>query len=211
MVKDQGVCGSCWTFGTAGSIEGAYFVQTGNLVSISEQQILDCAWGTWVTGNSGCDGGFAPNAYEWIMQNGGLALENTYKYLMMDHWCNAFDKSSGVQVTGYVNITSGDEDALVDAIATAGPCAIAIDASHPSFTFYTGGVYYEPQCKNGINDLDHEVLAVGYGTDEDTGLDYFLVKNSWSTHWGVEGYVRMSRNRNNNCGVATSANYPIVA
>jgi len=208
-VKDQGVCGSCWTFGTTGSIEGAYFVKYHKLVSLSEQQIVDCAWGEWVVGNSGCDGGFTGPAYEWIIENGGIALEETYKYLMMDHWCNAYDKSSGVALTGYVNVTSGSEEDLQDAIASAGPVAVAIDASHPSLTFYSSGIYYEPDCKNDINDLDHEVLAVGYGTNKE-GQDYWLVKNSWSTHWGNKGYVKMARNKNNNCGIATQATYPIV-
>jgi len=207
-VKDQGICGSCWTFGTAGSIEGAYFAKTGKLVSLSEQQIVDCAWGTWVTGNSGCDGGFAGPAMQWIMDNGGMALEQTYKYLMFDHWCNADDKSSPVKLVGYVNVTEGSEEDLADAVAMM-PVAVAIDVL-PSFVFYTSGVYYDATCKNDINDLDHEVLAVGYGTTED-GQDYWLVKNSWSTHWGNEGFIMMARNRDNLCGIATQPNYPIVA
>jgi len=208
-VKDQGVCGSCWTFGTSGAIEGAYFAKYGTLVSLSEQQIVDCSWGVWITGNSGCDGGFANYAMQWIMDNGGMALEQTYKYLMMDHWCNAADKSSPVKLIGYVNVTEGSEDDLADAVVL-GPVAVAIDASQPNFYFYMSGVYYNANCKNDINDLDHEVLVVGYGTTED-GQDYWLVKNSWSTHYGNNGYIMMARNRGNNCGIATQANYPIVA
>ena len=93
---------------------------------------------------------------------------------MMDHYCNAYDVSSGVTLKGYVNVTSGSEDDLVDALASVGPVTVAIDASHPSFTYYLSGVYYEPECKNDIDDLDHQVLAVGYGSEN--GQDYWIVK-----------------------------------
>jgi len=174
--KDQGVCGSCWTFGTAGSLEGAWFLKTKTLVSLSEQQIVDCAWVTWggEGGNSGCDGGFAAPAFQWIMDNGGIAFESHYKYLMQDGYCRKRDLSSGVKVRGYVNVTSYSESALEDAVANNGPVAVAIDASHSDFTFYTSGVYYNPNCASDINDLDHEVLVVGYGTEN--GEDYWLVK-----------------------------------
>jgi len=207
--KDQGVCGSCWTFGTTGSVEGAWAIKTGTLLSLAEQQIVDCAWYNWggTGGNLGCDGGYAAPAMQWIINNGGIATELSYPYLMEDHWCNASDKSSGVVLTGYVNVTEGSESALQSAVAL-GPVAVAIDASHPSFRFYSSGVYYEPLCQNAIPDLDHEVLAVGYGIYN--GSDYWLVKNSWSTHWGNYGYVMMSRNRGNNCGIATQATYPLV-
>jgi len=210
MVKDQGVCGSCWTFGTAGSLEGVYAAKYGALKSISEQQIVDCAWTTdFGQGNSGCDGGFAAPAFQWIINNGGIANELDYKYLMVDGWCNPHKKTSGIVVKGYVNVTMGSEAALQHAVATVGPVAVAIDAAHDHFEFYSNGVYYNPKCKSDMNDLDHEVLVVGYGT-EANGQDYWIVKNSWSTHWGNNGYVKMARNRNNNCGIATQATYPIV-
>jgi cathepsin L len=209
-VKDQGVCGSCWTFGTTGSIEGAWFIKHGELIELSEQQIVDCAWVTWggSGGNSGCDGGFAAPAMQFIIDNGGIALEESYPYLMQDHWCNKKDTSSGVKLIGYVNVTQFSEEALMDAVANHGPVAIAIDASHPEFTFYTNGIYYQPNCSYLPDDLDHEVLVVGYGTEN--GMDYWLVKNSWSTHWGDKGYIKMARNKNNNCGIASQANYPLV-
>eukprot|EP01116_Phalansterium_solitarium_P008750 TRINITY_DN22712_c0_g1_i1.p1 TRINITY_DN22712_c0_g1~~TRINITY_DN22712_c0_g1_i1.p1 ORF type:complete len:543 (+),score=146.50 TRINITY_DN22712_c0_g1_i1:426-2054(+) len=208
--KDQGACGSCWTFGTVGTLEGVWFVKTGNLLSFSEQQIVDCAWANWGGdgGNMGCDGGYAAPAIQWVINNGGIATEASYRYLMQDGYCNATDISGGITVKGYVNVSSS-EDALQDAVATAGPTAVAIDASHPGFTFYISGTYYEPTCGNTLDDLDHEVLAVGYGTDEN-GQDFWLVKNSWSTHWGNQGFIRMSRNRDNNCGIATQATYPLV-
>eukprot|EP01097_Dermamoeba_algensis_P006025 TRINITY_DN3794_c0_g1_i1.p1 TRINITY_DN3794_c0_g1~~TRINITY_DN3794_c0_g1_i1.p1 ORF type:complete len:548 (+),score=128.28 TRINITY_DN3794_c0_g1_i1:67-1710(+) len=204
MVKDQASCGSCWTFGATGALEGAYFLSSGQLVSLSEQQIVDCSRSTY--GNHGCDGGDASGAYQWIIDNGGIATEQSYPYLGQDAYCRNADRSSGVQVRAYVNVTSS-EDGLKDAL-NVGPVAVAIDASQPSFRFYSSGVYFEPKCKNDANDLDHEVLSVGYGNLN--GQDYWIVKNSWSTQWGDQGYIKMARNKGNNCGIATSAVYPVV-
>jgi len=170
---------------------------------------VDCAWVNWDSGtDSGCDGGFAAPAFDWIMRNGGIATQEEYPYLMVDSWCLPNLTSSGVKVKGYVNVSSS-ESALQHAVATVGPVTVAIDAAHDEFEFYSSGVYYNPQCKNDLNDLDHEVLVVGYGTDEQ-GNDYWIVKNSWSTSWGDQGYIKMARNRDNNCGIATQANYPLV-
>jgi len=107
-----------------------------------------------------------------------------------------------------VNVTQSSELALQDAVATFGPVSVAIDAAHPEFEYYSSGVYYNPNCKNDVDSLDHEVLVVGYGTDN--GQDYWLVKNSWSTYWGDQGYIKMARNKGNNCGIATQATYPLV-
>jgi cathepsin L len=209
MVKDQGVCGSCWTFGTTGSVEGVYAVKYGKLIAISEQQIVDCAWTSDIgQGDSGCDGGFAAPAMQWIMDNKGIALESDYHYLMVDGWCDPTVRSSGINLKGYVNVTMNSEAALQQAVATVGPVAVAIDAAHEHFEFYSTGVYYNPKCHSDMNSLDHEVLVVGYGTEN--GQDYWIVKNSWSTHWGDKGFIQMARNRNNNCGIATQATYPIV-
>jgi len=204
-VKDQGVCGSCYSFGSTGSLEGVNMLANGELISLSEQQIVDCSWTD--DGNQGCNGGEASFVYQWIINNGGIATEASYPYLMQDSFCKASNTKSGIVVQSYVNVTAGEED-LKDAVANVGPVAVAIDASHPPFRYYMSGVYYQPDCSNSLDDLDHEVLAVGYGTFN--GTDYWLVKNSWSTHWGNEGYVMMIRNKDNNCGIATQPTYPVV-
>ncbi|CAF0802000.1 unnamed protein product [Adineta ricciae] len=205
-VKDQGICGSCWTFGTTGVIEGAYFVKHGSSIRLSEQDLVDCSWGF---GNNGCDGGEDFRAYQFIMKHGGIAYEDSYgPYLQEDSFCHHDIATKGAKILGYVNVTAESEEALKIAIAKKGPVSVAIDAAHKSFVFYASGVYYEPDCGSKLENLDHAVLAVGYGTLN--GQDYWLVKNSWSTYWGNDGYVLMAR-KNNNCGVATAATYVIVA
>uniref|UniRef100_T1INL7 Peptidase C1A papain C-terminal domain-containing protein n=1 Tax=Strigamia maritima TaxID=126957 RepID=T1INL7_STRMM len=206
-VKDQAICGSCWSFGTTGTIEGAYFVhlliqQTGHLVRLSQQALIDCSW---KFGNNGCDGGEDFRAYQWIMNGTGLPLADSYgPYLGQDGICSDTSKTETVKITGYVNITSGDREALRAAMFSHGPISVSIDASHKTFGFYSSGVYYDPKCRNDEDGLDHSVLAVGFGIMN--GERYWLVKNSWSTYWGNDGYVLMSQ-KNNNCGVATSATY----
>ncbi|GFY48226.1 cathepsin L, partial [Trichonephila inaurata madagascariensis] len=122
--------------------------------------------------------------------------------------CTFKSSSVGATCTGHVDIPSGDEEALKQGVASVGPISIAIDAHHESFHDYKVGVYDEPECGNGISDLTHAVLVVGYGTEE--GKDYWLVKNSWGESFGVNGYIKMSRNKNNQCGIATMASYPLV-
>jgi len=203
-VKDQSVCGSCWSFGTVGHLEGTLFLHTGHLVRLSQQALVDCSWGF---GNNGCDGGEDFRAYQWIMKHGGIPTEDSYgPYLGQDGYCHLNQSSMGFNIKGFVNVTSGDEEALKVALASKGPISVAIDASPKSFSFYSSGVYYNKDCKNKMDELDHAVLAVGYGTIG--GEDYWLVKNSWSTYWGNDGYILISR-RDNNCGVATSPTYVI--
>lgn len=204
-VKDQSVCGSCWSFGTTGTIEGAYFLKYGHLVRLSQQALIDCSWGY---GNNGCDGGEDFRSYQWMMKHGGLPSEDEYgPYMGQDGYCHLNSTKLVAKITGYVNVTSGDPEALKYAVAKHGPISVAIDASHKTFSFYSNGVYYDPECGNKPEQLDHAVLVVGYGTMN--GKLYWLVKNSWSNYWGNDGYVLMAQ-KDNNCGVTTDPTYVLM-
>jgi len=203
-VKDQGQCGSCWAFSSTGSIEGAYFLAKGKLVSVSEQNLVDCSV---AEGNQGCNGGLMDQAFEYVIKNKGIDTEVSYSYKARGPLaCQYKAADIGATISSYKDIPEGSESALANAVAIT-PVSVAIDASHQSFQMYSSGIYYEPACS--ATSLDHGVLAVGYGSNG-ANADYWIVKNSWGGNWGMNGYINMARNRNNNCGIATAASYPIV-
>uniref|UniRef100_A0A8C6X3H9 Peptidase C1A papain C-terminal domain-containing protein n=1 Tax=Naja naja TaxID=35670 RepID=A0A8C6X3H9_NAJNA len=205
-VKDQAVCGSCWSFATTGALEGALFLKTGMLTPLSQQILIDCSWGF---GNHACDGGQEPQAFEWIMKHGGIATAEAYgPYMGQNGYCHYNQSELIAPIAGFIAITSQNTTDLKAALYKHGPIAVNIDASHKSFAFYSNGIYYEPNCGNTTMELDHAVLAVGYGDLQ--GEPYWLIKNSWSTYWGNDGYILMSM-KENNCGVTSSATYPILA
>uniref|UniRef100_A0A663LM13 Peptidase C1A papain C-terminal domain-containing protein n=1 Tax=Athene cunicularia TaxID=194338 RepID=A0A663LM13_ATHCN len=195
-VKDQAICGSCWSF-----------VRTGVLTPLSQQVLIDCSWGF---GNRACDGGEEWRAYEWIKKHGGIASTESYgPYLGQVRVAAPLGGVKLVaQLAGYATVDPGSAMALKAALVKHGPVAVNIDASHKSFAFYANGVYEEPHCGNETGALDHAVLAVGYGVLH--GKSYWLIKNSWSTYWGNDGYILMAM-KDNNCGVATAASFPILA
>ncbi|XP_064644907.1 procathepsin L-like [Lineus longissimus] len=203
-IKNQGQCGSCWSFSATGSMEGQNFKKTKTLVSLSEQNLMDCSK---KEGNKGCQGGLMDNAFQYVIKNNGIDTEASYPYTAKNgRKCKYSSDNLGATISSFTDITEGSESDLQSAVATIGPISVAIDASHSSFQLYKTGVYNERRCSS--TRLDHGVLAVGYGTYE--GKDYWLVKNSWGKSWGMDGYVMMSRNVRNQCGIATSASYPVV-
>merc|ERR1712154_48508 len=200
-VKNQQQCGSCWAFSAVASMEGAHFKKTGKLVSLSEQNLVDC-----VTKYFGCNGGLPGDAFQYVIKNHGIDTETSYPYTARDGQCHYSSATEGATFSEAVAVESKNEDALKKAVATVGPVSVGIDASHFSFQLYKRGVYYCRFCSQ--TRLDHGVLVVGYGNED--GHDYWMVKNSWGSNYGENGYIKMSRNRNNNCGIATMANYPVA-
>lgn len=203
-VKNQGKCGSCWTFSTTGALESHYALRHGFTPLLSEQQLVDCA-GDF--NNFGCNGGLPSQAFEYIKHVRGLETETDYPYTAVAGKC-AFDATKlAVDVPyGSVNITQGDEQALYEAVTKKGPVSIAFQVI-AGFKDYAGGVYTTDSCKQDPQSVNHAVLAVGYGYDAKTKLNYWIVKNSWGYGWGEEGYFRIKRGANL-CGVATCASYP---
>ena len=201
-VKDQGQCGSCWAFSTTGSLEGAHFVASGELLSFSEQQLVDCAYIKY--GNYGCNGGLQDNAYNYYEDGNDAMLESSYKYQGVKGSC-AYDASEATNVTvsNYVDVTPSNPTQMKAALNTQ-PLAVAIEADKMVFQTYQSGVLTSSKC--GEN-LDHAVLAVGYGTED--GQDYWLVKNSWNTTWGDQGYIKLGMDSTNGtCGVQIDPNQP---
>jgi len=212
-VKDQGQCGSCWSFSTTGALEGAYYIANGDLLSFSEQQLVDCDTRKNGGKDMGCNGGLMDNAFSWIEKNNGLCIESDYPYTSgttksagsCETSCSVITKSD---VQSYHDVDANSDSAMMNALAQQ-PVSIAIQADQKDFQLYKSGVF-TGDC--GIS-LDHGVLAVGYGSED--GEDFYLVKNSWSNTWGDGGYIKMGRGSQYNsgsgqCGMLMQASYPTV-
>jgi len=209
-IKNQGQCGSCWAFSTTGSTEGAHAISTGKLVSLSEQQLVDCSQ---AEGNQGCEGGLMDQGFEYIINNKGISSESAYPYTAQDGTCMNPLPPVVATISSYTDIPTKCTDSAgnpmvcdpdLQAAVAAGPVSIAIEADQSGFQFYSGGVFSDPTC--GLN-LDHGVLVVGYGTDG--GKNMWIVKNSWGTSWGVNGYIEMIRGKDE-CGMNSLPSYPVV-
>jgi xylem cysteine proteinase len=204
-VKNQGQCGSCWSFSTTGAVEGAWFLAKGQLISLSEQQLVDCST---AEGNAGCSGGMMDQAFTYIIKNGGICSEEAYPYTAMNGTCHSCEAVAHIR--GYQDVQPNNETALMVAVAKQ-PVSVAVEADGMDWQFYFGGVVSDA-C--GTN-LDHGVLVVGYGTDYTTQpLDYWKVKNSWGPTWGEQGYIRLGRGSkfapHGECGILMDPSYPIV-
>ncbi|CAH1960193.1 unnamed protein product [Acanthoscelides obtectus] len=199
-VKDQSLCGACWAFSAVGAIEGVIFLKNGILESLSVQNLIDCAGAAY--DNEGCDGGLRTNAFNYVI-NRGVLTDKEYPYTSYTGKEGKCKKQGGVKISGYKDIPEGDEQALAKAIALIGPVSVGVDASHMQF-YSTGVITKKSGCKNELGDLHHGVLVVAYSEE------YWVIKNSWGSSWGEEGYFRLKRNDGNTCGVATRASYPTL-
>ena len=212
-VKDQGQCGSCWSFSTTGALEGAYFAKNHDLKSFSEQQLVSCDNRKNTGTDMGCNGGLMDSAFTWIENNKGLCSESDYPYTSGTTKQNGNCESScgvvtGSDITDFFDVSPSSDAAMMEALSQQ-PVSIAIEADQKDFQLYKSGVF-TGSC--GTN-LDHGVLAVGYGSEN--GQDYYLVKNSWNTVWGDAGYIKLGRGDEFNggdgqCGMLMQASYPVV-
>lgn len=212
-VKDQGQCGSCWTFSTTGALEGAYFTTYGKLPSFSEQQLVDCDNLKNGGKDHGCNGGLMDNAFSWIQKNGGLCEEKDYPYTSgVTKTANTCQTTcleiSNSKVSNFIDVSASSDNAMMSALAKQ-PVSIAIEADQKEFQLYKSGVF-SGTCGTK---LDHGVLVVGYGSEEEG--DFYLVKNSWGTSWGDGGYIKLGRGKQYNngdgqCGMLLEGSYPLL-
>ncbi|KAI9071200.1 hypothetical protein K1719_031903 [Acacia pycnantha] len=201
--NQQQSCGGCWAFAAAAAIESVHAIATRELISLSEQQLIDCD-----SKSQGCSGGWISNAFDWVINNGGISKEEDYPYEAQQGYCRAsMNGNSVVKINSYERVAQSD-DALLCAIAKQ-PIAVALDATN--IQLYNGGIYEGEDCPKESTSLNHAVLIVGYGSTD--GKDYWTAKNSWGESWGMNGYILIQRNSNfpnGVCSINTAAYYPTI-
>ncbi|KAJ2950931.1 hypothetical protein O0L34_g5302 [Tuta absoluta] len=203
-VKNQGDCLSCWAIAAAGALEAQYFRRHKELVELSVQNLVDCSTDY---GNS-CTGGRAGAAFKYIELNGGIDTEASYPYEGYENKCRYEPKYSKASCKGFMTIPA-NETILQSSVYMYGPISVSLDAAGYRFHFYKQGIYYNPSCKKEYHELNHAGLIVGYGAYTNMG-DYWIMKNSWGADWGDHGYIKIARNRGNNCGITTDAVLPFL-
>jgi len=219
-VKNQGMCGSCWTFSTTGNIESLFALKGNPLTELSEQVIVDCSHGCCNVDsekvcNEGCDGGFQWNAFSDIITWGGLQTEEEYPYTGETGTCHSNPKQFIAPIVNYTCFSGpnpADEDQLRAHIHTNGPVAIALDAL--LLQFYWSGIVdpFFPNLECDPNSLDHALLIVGWGQENNwigEMTPYWIVKNSWGASWGEEGYFKILRNANM-CGIGNAVSTAVM-
>jgi len=205
-IKDQGSCGSCWSFSAIGALESAYYLKYGSLLTFSEQELVSC---DTAGSDAGCNGGWMDDAFTFVQANGGVTTEAGYPYTSgatgVSGTCvtSGYTNNANVAPKSFTDVATGSVSALMSAVSQQ-PVSIAIQANQIAFQSYKSGVL-TGRCGTR---LDHGVVLVGYGTDAATGLDYWKVRNSWGTSWGESGYIRIERSNSDLCGVLDAPSYP---
>lgn len=203
-IENQGQCGGCWAFSTAGALEGLYKIQKGDLLRFSKQQQIDCSSSY---GNQGCNGGLMSNAFKYTKDK-GIENEKDYPYEEKDAKCRYSSSKVVFKNKDHVDLPEGANQ-LRDALKKQ-PVSVAVQADENAFKLYQSGIV-SSGC--GAN-LDHAILAVAYGTTTSSGKKYWVVKNSWGTSWGEKGYIRIARGSQNGgkgiCGINQVNSYPTL-